>query len=359
FYFKKKCLHSGGVLISLACIYVAYVGYQFLSIFYPKECTASSSTALLLAASLELYGRASAVPGTQSGVHLRRAEPQTDGALRTHHHRDGFRKPGSSSEPSGSRRGFVIKVGVGSESAKSDSPWIHWRSVLTINSLNSPFAFDRNAFPPELQHLASVAGRLPANHLSQPAVIQEADLVQCELHGHSRPAHLRFEPVSIGQLRLLQTWNSRVESLKSFGFRDTDIDDLSRLAWGARSEAERKTGALGFPGHSLSVLCDAASVRRSPIYSLMYVPHKSWYSWTINSMANSFNTFIDDLFAFIIRMPTAHRLACFRDDVIFIIYMYPALAVPVDKSRTNEFGQSFDEAEPSSGDAGGDKVKSE
>jgi hypothetical protein len=27
------------------------------------------------------------------------------------------------------------------------------------------------------------------------------------------------------------------------------------------------------------------------------------------------NTFIDDIFAFIIRMPTLHRLACFRDGV--------------------------------------------
>ena len=36
----------------------------------------------------------------------------------------------------------------------------------------------------------------------------------------------------------------------------------------------------------------------------------------------AFNTFIDDVFAFIIVMPTAHRLACFRDDVVFVIYLY-------------------------------------
>ena len=34
------------------------------------------------------------------------------------------------------------------------------------------------------------------------------------------------------------------------------------------------------------------------------------------------NTFIDDLFAFIIRMPTMHRVACFRDDVVFFCYLY-------------------------------------
>ena len=34
------------------------------------------------------------------------------------------------------------------------------------------------------------------------------------------------------------------------------------------------------------------------------------------------NTFIDDLFAFIIKMPTMHRLSCLRDDAIFLVYLY-------------------------------------
>jgi len=34
------------------------------------------------------------------------------------------------------------------------------------------------------------------------------------------------------------------------------------------------------------------------------------------------NTFIDDLFAFVIKMPTMHRLSCFRDDIVFFIYLY-------------------------------------
>merc|ERR1711907_267424 len=46
------------------------------------------------------------------------------------------------------------------------------------------------------------------------------------------------------------------------------------------------------------------------------------------------NTFIDDLFAFIIKMPTMHRLSCFRDDIVFIIYLIQRWQYPVDKSRT-------------------------
>ena len=43
----------------------------------------------------------------------------------------------------------------------------------------------------------------------------------------------------------------------------------------------------------------------------------------------------DDLFAFIITMPTAHRVACFRDDVVFLIYLYQRYLYPVDPNRVD------------------------
>lgn len=113
------------------------------------------------------------------------------------------------------------------------------------------------------------------------------------------------------------------------------------------------------------------------IYSVLYLPHKSWYSWVINMLVNgvyafgflfmlpqlfinyklksvahlpwrsfmykAFNTFIDDLFAFIITMPTAHRVACFRDDIVFVIYLVQRWMYPVDKKRVNEFGGTGEE----------------
>ena len=51
------------------------------------------------------------------------------------------------------------------------------------------------------------------------------------------------------------------------------------------------------------------------------------------------NTFIDDLFAFTIKMPTLHRLATLRDDVIFFVYLYQSWKYKVDYKRVNEFGQ--------------------
>jgi len=109
------------------------------------------------------------------------------------------------------------------------------------------------------------------------------------------------------------------------------------------------------------------------IYSLLYKEHKSWYSFIVTTlvgfvytygfltlvpavyinyrlksvahipkkaMAYKFvNTFIDDLFAFVIKMPWLHRLATLRDDVIFLIYLYQTWIYRVDYSRINEFGQ--------------------
>lgn len=122
----------------------------------------------------------------------------------------------------------------------------------------------------------------------------------------------------------------------------------------------------------LSIACFPLVVGYS-VYSVMYESHKSWYSWILatavgfvytfgfitmtpqlfinyklKSVAHmpwktftykALNTFVDDLFAFVIKMPTMHRLACFRDDIVFFIYLYQKWIYPVDKTRANEFGQ--------------------
>ncbi|PQQ01421.1 cleft lip and palate transmembrane protein 1 homolog [Prunus yedoensis var. nudiflora] len=115
----------------------------------------------------------------------------------------------------------------------------------------------------------------------------------------------------------------------------------------------------------------------SSVYSLKYERHKSWYSWILSSLTSCvymfgfimmcpqlfinyklksvahlpwrqmtykfLNTIIDDLFAFVIKMPILHRLSVFRDDVIFLIYVYQRWKYPVDKKRVNEFGFSGDD----------------
>jgi hypothetical protein len=49
------------------------------------------------------------------------------------------------------------------------------------------------------------------------------------------------------------------------------------------------------------------------------------------------------LFAIVIKMPTLHRLSCFRDDLVFFVFLYQRWVYRVDYSRVNEFGQSGDD----------------
>lgn len=115
-------------------------------------------------------------------------------------------------------------------------------------------------------------------------------------------------------------------------------------------------------------------------YSLIYEEHIGWISWAVSSAASavyalgfvmmtpqlflnwrlksvahlpwrvliykSLNTFIDDLFSFIIRMPTMARISCFRDDVVFFIYLYQRWLYPVDASRPVEGGDGEEDSAP-------------
>merc|ERR1719189_2437487 len=112
------------------------------------------------------------------------------------------------------------------------------------------------------------------------------------------------------------------------------------------------------------------------IYSVIYNEHKGWYSFILGSMYGflltfgfimmtpqlfinyklksvahlpwrmmtykALNTFIDDIFAFVIKMPTMYRIGCFRDDIVFFIFLYQRYIYRVDHSRVNEFGFSGD-----------------
>ncbi|CAN6475418.1 unnamed protein product [Victoria cruziana] len=122
----------------------------------------------------------------------------------------------------------------------------------------------------------------------------------------------------------------------------------------------------------------------SSVYSLMYERHKSWYSWILSSLTSCvymfgfimmcpqlfinyklksvahlpwrqmtykfLNTIIDDLFAFVIKMPMLHRLSVFRDDIIFLIYLYQRWIYPVDHKRVNEFGFGGEDSSPQDAD---------
>ncbi|CAG8456951.1 4361_t:CDS:10 [Ambispora gerdemannii] len=74
---------------------------------------------------------------------------------------------------------------------------------------------------------------------------------------------------------------------------------------------------------------------------LSWIAHMPWKTL----MYKTLGTFIDDLFAFCIKMPMLHRLACLRDDVVFFVYLYQRWIYPVDEKRANEYGQVGSEPE--------------
>lgn len=139
------------------------------------------------------------------------------------------------------------------------------------------------------------------------------------------------------------------------------------------SETEEKTKEYDEIAFKYMYMAGVPLLIAYAIYSLIYETHKSWYSFIIATLVGSvyaygflmmvpslyinyrlksvahmpgkammykfLNTFIDDLFAFTIKMPFLHRLATFRDDIIFFIYLYQRWAYKVDYTRVNEFGQ--------------------
>mmetsp|Transcript_21141 Transcript_21141/g.60626 ORF Transcript_21141/g.60626 Transcript_21141/m.60626 type:complete len:93 (-) Transcript_21141:355-633(-) len=65
-----------------------------------------------------------------------------------------------------------------------------------------------------------------------------------------------------------------------------------------------------------------------------------------------FNTFVDDVFAFLIEMPLKHKLMTLRDDIVFLGFLVQAYMYRVDKTRANEYGFAYDELERD-GEGGG------
>jgi len=140
---------------------------------------------------------------------------------------------------------------------------------------------------------------------------------------------------------------------------DTELDKLDKLTL----EIDRK--ATTMLGILFSPILLSISIR-----SLIVDQHYSWYSWFISTASGSvytfgfilmtpqlflnyklksvahlpwrvlgykfINTFIDDLFVFIIRMPTMARISAFRDDVVFVIYVFQRFVYPVDENRPAE-----------------------
>ena len=114
----------------------------------------------------------------------------------------------------------------------------------------------------------------------------------------------------------------------------------------------------------------------SAFYAKRFYIYESLYSWAISNLANAvytfgfislcpqlyvnyrmksvahlpakvflykiFNTFVDDVFAFMIQSPLKHKLMTLRDDIVFVGFLIQIWLYKVDKSRVNEYGYVYD-----------------
>ncbi|KAF7708634.1 hypothetical protein HF521_017691 [Silurus meridionalis] len=167
--------------------------------------------------------------------------------------------------------------------------------------------------------------------------------------------------IPMGCLALIELWKvSRVFALWS-RFKDGRADDIERAT------EEHDSRAMKFLLYLMYPLCISGAV-----YSFIYLRNKStWYFWIMNSLISGvyavgflsmvpqlfvnykmksvaqlpmsvllykgLNTFISDIFSGVLSTPGPHPLACFRDDVIFLIYLYQRRIYHVNKSRGRDY----------------------
>lgn len=203
-----------------------------------------------------------------------------------------------------------------------------------------------------------------------------------------RAAGLQFVKSTRGGLDTVSWWNWLPRKLTGYELRATRLEESLQRSDNDKNtsnlvKAQDKLMAMTIESDRLAtkylgaVLIPLAA--GYTLHSLIYNEHRSWYSWMITSSASavyalgfvlmtpqlflnwklksvahlpwrvlvykSLNTFIDDLFSFIIRMPTMARISCFRDDIVFFVYLYQRFLYPVDASRPVEGGGDGDSLE--------------
>ncbi|XP_062393834.1 lipid scramblase CLPTM1L-like isoform X1 [Sardina pilchardus] len=163
-------------------------------------------------------------------------------------------------------------------------------------------------------------------------------------------------PTGVGVV--LELWKLK----RAFSIQDDKFEELERVTSGYDSQGMR------FLSYLLCPLCVSGVT-----YSFLYVKNKSWYSWFISSlvtgvyalgflsgfpqlyvnyklksvehlqssiyMYKGMSTFLNDILSTILTVPS-HPLACFRDDVIFLLHLYQRRLYPVRKTRGREYGVS-------------------
>ncbi|KAK6327007.1 hypothetical protein J4Q44_G00026520 [Coregonus suidteri] len=181
-----------------------------------------------------------------------------------------------------------------------------------------------------------------------------------------RSSLLVLIPVGIGII--IEVWKVKKVSKIQLQWRTS----RSIVHVGKFDESERKTTQHDTQAMKcLSYLVYPLSISGS-IFSLVYLRYKSYYSWLINSLVSGIyafgflsmapqlfinfklksvghlqwnvlmykavNTLVNDAFACVFSTHPSHQLGCFRDEVLFLVYLYQRRLYSTNKTRCREYG---------------------
>ena len=125
---------------------------------------------------------------------------------------------------------------------------------------------------------------------------------------------------------------SLVGSVYTFGF--INVSNTAHIT--ARSVSPVYVDPVTDTFLPLSCLCCQMCPQLYLNWRLKSVAAMPWRQMTYKAL----NTVIDDLFTWIVPTPTLYRVAAFRDDIIFLVFLYQRWIYRTDANRTNEFGLS-------------------
>jgi hypothetical protein len=171
-------------------------------------------------------------------------------------------------------------------------------------------------------------------------------------------------------LRPTVLWGQRAGSWLPFQIKPRDLS-------ASGDSGEKETARYDSIAMAHGGLCLYPLVMGFGMYYVKTYAYKSWYSWLVGTLVDCiymfgflslvpqiyinyklksvahlpmrafmykiFNTFVDDIFAFIVQMPLKHKIMTLRDDAIFLVFVYQWWIYPADKSRPNEFGFQYDD----------------
>ncbi|KAB0393811.1 hypothetical protein E2I00_001244, partial [Balaenoptera physalus] len=232
-----------------------------------------------------------------------------------------------------------------------DEPVSHWRPRLTLNVMVDDFIFDGASLPADVHRYMKMVQLGEAVHYLPILFIDQLsnrvrDLMVINRSTTELPLTVSYDKISLGRLRFWIHMQDAVYSLQQFGFSEKDADEVKGIfvdtnlyflaltffvaafhLWKVKKALKMTVTWRGLrPTFQFGTYSE--SERRTEEYDTQAMKYLSYLLYplciggAVYSLLNAFNTFIDDVFAFIITMPTSHRLACFRDDVVFLVYLY-------------------------------------